>query len=134
MSIIRDWFNWLGGFPFEVARAQNILGFVRNKGFVLMKLKITNGIGNNEFGIRNEMTFASSIYNASRSIWGGSPLPRSVLTSTGESYRLVMARKANEPYAPATAMSLPLTPPSIERVIEHASIKMVVLIECACLL
>ncbi len=49
VSIIRDWFNWLGGFPFEVARAQNILGFVRNKGFVLMKLKITNGVGNNEF-------------------------------------------------------------------------------------
>ena len=49
MSVVRDWFDWLGGFPFEVARADEIFNFYRNRGFVLRNLKTTSGIGNNQF-------------------------------------------------------------------------------------
>ena len=49
MSLVRDWHDWLGGFPFEVARAEEIFGFYRSKGLVLTRLKTTNANGNNEF-------------------------------------------------------------------------------------
>lgn len=49
MSIYHDWFDWLGGYPFEVARPEQILDFFRLRGYELIKLKTTNGWGNNEF-------------------------------------------------------------------------------------
>ena len=49
MSIIHDWIDWLGGFPFEVAKVEDIFNFFRNKGFVLINLKTTAGLGNNQF-------------------------------------------------------------------------------------
>jgi 2-polyprenyl-6-hydroxyphenyl methylase/3-demethylubiquinone-9 3-methyltransferase len=50
MSIFHDWIDWLGGYPFEVARPEEIFSFYRAKGFVLDKL-ITcgGGLGNNQF-------------------------------------------------------------------------------------
>jgi 2-polyprenyl-3-methyl-5-hydroxy-6-metoxy-1,4-benzoquinol methylase len=50
MSIVHDWVDWLGGYPFEVARPEEIFSFYRERGFTLDKL-ITcgGGLGNNQF-------------------------------------------------------------------------------------
>ena len=49
MSITHDWFDWLGGLPFEVATVEEIFHFFRDRGFVLNNIKITNHLGNNQF-------------------------------------------------------------------------------------
>ncbi len=50
MSMIHDWFDWLGGFPFEVAKPENIFHFYKSRGFILQWLKTCGGgLGNNEF-------------------------------------------------------------------------------------
>ena len=50
MSMVHDWRDWLGGYPFEVAKPEEVFEFYRDRGFVLDKL-ITVGRkqGNNEF-------------------------------------------------------------------------------------
>ena len=42
MSRWHDLVDWLGGYPFEVARPETIFEFYRDRGFVLTQLK-TNG-------------------------------------------------------------------------------------------
>lgn len=50
MSMVHDWFDWLGGYPFEVAKPEKIFEFYRDRGFVLEKLiTIGGGLGNNQF-------------------------------------------------------------------------------------
>jgi 2-polyprenyl-6-hydroxyphenyl methylase/3-demethylubiquinone-9 3-methyltransferase len=49
MSIVYDWFDWLGGFPFEVASVEKIFEFFRQRGFELESIKTTNSWGNNQF-------------------------------------------------------------------------------------
>jgi hypothetical protein len=49
MSLPHDWFDWLGGFPFEVASVEKITEFYKAKGFSLRKVVTTNGWGNNQF-------------------------------------------------------------------------------------
>jgi 2-polyprenyl-6-hydroxyphenyl methylase/3-demethylubiquinone-9 3-methyltransferase len=49
MSPLRDWHDWLGGFPFEVARPENVLDAVRPRRLRLVRLKTTNSNGNNQF-------------------------------------------------------------------------------------
>lgn len=49
MSITHDWFDWLGGLPFEVATVEEIFRFLRDRGFVLRNIKTNNGLGNNQF-------------------------------------------------------------------------------------
>jgi 2-polyprenyl-6-hydroxyphenyl methylase/3-demethylubiquinone-9 3-methyltransferase len=49
MSITHDWVDWLGGFPFEVAKPEEIFDFYRKRGLVLQKVRTTNTLGNNEF-------------------------------------------------------------------------------------
>ena len=48
MSIMHDWDDWLGGYPFEVAKPEVLLELYRPKGFELMSLKTTNRLGCNE--------------------------------------------------------------------------------------
>jgi 2-polyprenyl-3-methyl-5-hydroxy-6-metoxy-1,4-benzoquinol methylase len=50
MSVFRDWFDWLGGLPFEVASVEAIVTFYKLRRFELRKLT-TDGLrlGNNEF-------------------------------------------------------------------------------------
>jgi len=50
MSIIHDWIDWLGGYPFETARPEAVFCYVRDPGFSLRKL-ITcgGGLGCNQF-------------------------------------------------------------------------------------
>lgn len=46
----RDVVDWVGGYPFEVAKPEDILDFYRERGFELLRLKTCGGsIGCNEF-------------------------------------------------------------------------------------
>ena len=50
MSYFIDLLDWLGGYPFEVARPEEVFDFFKARGFELMKLKTAGGgMGNNEF-------------------------------------------------------------------------------------
>ena len=45
-----DWIDWLGGYPFEVAKPEHIFDFFRERGLDLQKLKTCGGtVGCNEF-------------------------------------------------------------------------------------
>lgn len=53
MSIWYDMLDWLGGFPFEVARPEQVLDFLRARGFVLERMVTCGGrMGCNEFVFR----------------------------------------------------------------------------------
>jgi 2-polyprenyl-6-hydroxyphenyl methylase/3-demethylubiquinone-9 3-methyltransferase len=42
--------DWIGGYPFEVSRPEQVLDFLRNRGFSLEKLRTEGGgLGCNEF-------------------------------------------------------------------------------------
>lgn len=49
MAWFNDWVDWLGGYPFEVAKPDNVVKFFWEKGYVLKKLITTNGSGCNQF-------------------------------------------------------------------------------------
>lgn len=50
MSQIYDWIDWLGGYPFEVAKPEELFNFFKGKGFRLEKLFTAGGgLGNNQF-------------------------------------------------------------------------------------
>jgi 2-polyprenyl-6-hydroxyphenyl methylase/3-demethylubiquinone-9 3-methyltransferase len=50
MSVVTDWLDWLGGYPFEFAKPEAILDFVRSRGFDLTRLTTVGGsMGCNEF-------------------------------------------------------------------------------------
>ena len=50
MSPHRDVIDWVGGFPFEVSKPEQIFYFYKNKGFTLCALKTcAGGLGCNEF-------------------------------------------------------------------------------------
>lgn len=49
MSITHDWFDWLGGLPFEVASVDAIFEFLRARDFSLDNIRALNGRGNNQF-------------------------------------------------------------------------------------
>lgn len=50
MSMYHDWIDWLGGYPFEVAKPEQIFEFCRQRGFTLTKLSTCGGgLGCNQF-------------------------------------------------------------------------------------
>ena len=50
MSVIHDLVDWVGGYPFEVARPEQVLARLRPKGFVLLQMTTcAGGHGCNEF-------------------------------------------------------------------------------------
>jgi len=49
MSVYYDWIDWLGGYPFEVAKPEQVIAFYKEKGLTLQTLKTTKSWGNNEF-------------------------------------------------------------------------------------
>ena len=50
MSRIHDWFDWLGGLPFEVAKPEEIFSFYHARGFELKKMTTCGGgLGCNQF-------------------------------------------------------------------------------------
>jgi 2-polyprenyl-3-methyl-5-hydroxy-6-metoxy-1,4-benzoquinol methylase len=53
MSVVHDWIDWLGGYPFEVAKPEQVFDFFRERGFTLRKMKTCGGsVGCNEFVFR----------------------------------------------------------------------------------
>jgi len=64
MSPWRNVVDWVGGYPFEVAKPEDVLDFCQKRGFVLLKLKTCGGgHGCNEFvfvktSIRQDLTQA----------------------------------------------------------------------------
>jgi SAM-dependent methyltransferase len=53
MSMWHDWVDWIGGYPFEVARPEEILDFYRRRGLRLERLKTCGGgQGCNEYVFR----------------------------------------------------------------------------------
>jgi 2-polyprenyl-6-hydroxyphenyl methylase/3-demethylubiquinone-9 3-methyltransferase len=54
---IRRWTDkndWIGGYPYEVAKPEQIFEFYKARGFSLRRLKSTVGLGCNEFVFRKE--------------------------------------------------------------------------------
>lgn len=50
MSPFHDWIDWLGGYPFEVAKPEEIFDFYKKRAFQLLRLKTCGGgLGNNEY-------------------------------------------------------------------------------------
>jgi len=50
MSYFTDLLDWLGGYPFEVAKPEAVFEFFRNRGFEMVKLHtVGGGLGCNEF-------------------------------------------------------------------------------------
>jgi 2-polyprenyl-6-hydroxyphenyl methylase/3-demethylubiquinone-9 3-methyltransferase len=49
MSIIHDWLDWLGGYPFEVASVHEVFTFFSNQNYTLVNIYASNTLGNNEF-------------------------------------------------------------------------------------
>ena len=54
MSPWRDIVDWVGGYPFEVAKPEQVFEFYRDRGFKLMTLKTDGGRGCNEFIFKKE--------------------------------------------------------------------------------
>lgn len=52
MAPWRDVVDWVGGYPFEVAKPEEIIDFYRSKGFDLERLRTCGGHGCNEFVFR----------------------------------------------------------------------------------
>jgi len=53
MSRIHDWYDWLGGWPFEVAAAPRVIEFCRQRGFELVRLVEGRGSNrNHEYAFR----------------------------------------------------------------------------------
>lgn len=53
MSRWHDIVDWIGGYPFEVAKPEEIFHFYQEKRFVLVELKTRQGLGCNEFVFKN---------------------------------------------------------------------------------
>jgi 2-polyprenyl-6-hydroxyphenyl methylase/3-demethylubiquinone-9 3-methyltransferase len=49
MSILHDWIDWLGGYPFEAARPEAIIRYVTDRGFSVRNLATTSSSGCNQF-------------------------------------------------------------------------------------
>jgi 2-polyprenyl-3-methyl-5-hydroxy-6-metoxy-1,4-benzoquinol methylase len=49
MSMIHDWVDWLGGYPFEVAGAGEVHQYLHARGFAMQRLFTTPSLGCNEF-------------------------------------------------------------------------------------
>lgn len=49
MSPYRDWIDWLGGLPFEVATPEAVVAFHRDRGFAADRLVSTRRLGCNQF-------------------------------------------------------------------------------------
>jgi 2-polyprenyl-6-hydroxyphenyl methylase/3-demethylubiquinone-9 3-methyltransferase len=56
MSPWYDMVDWIGGYPFEVAKPEHVFDFLRARGFSLEKLKTCGGgLGCNEYMFRKSV-------------------------------------------------------------------------------
>ena len=49
MSVLHDWIDWLGGYPFETANPGQVFDFYANRDFALKRLVTRHSLGCNEF-------------------------------------------------------------------------------------
>lgn len=54
MSLFHDWRDWLGGYPFEVAKPEDVMQKLAAYGFELQHQTLTRGLGCNEFVIKKD--------------------------------------------------------------------------------
>jgi SAM-dependent methyltransferase len=55
MSLWHDMVDWVGGYPFEVSKPEDVFHFFRKRGFILLDLKTCAGeLGCNEYTFRKE--------------------------------------------------------------------------------
>jgi 2-polyprenyl-3-methyl-5-hydroxy-6-metoxy-1,4-benzoquinol methylase len=55
MSVWHDLVDWVGGYPFQVARPEEVFDFYRQRGFTLRRLKtVGNGHGCNEYVLHRD--------------------------------------------------------------------------------
>lgn len=56
MSIVRDWIDWIGGWPYEFATAEQVADFCKQRGFKMLTCVNKSGwaLGNNEFVFERE--------------------------------------------------------------------------------
>lgn len=54
MSLYHDWIDWLGGYPYEAATAEEIFRFYQSRGFTLQALRTTSGLGTNQYVFRRQ--------------------------------------------------------------------------------
>lgn len=62
MSLIHDWRDWLGGYPYEPVKPEKVVDFCKNLGYELVRFEPTrHGFGNNQFLFRriNKVTSQS---------------------------------------------------------------------------
>ena len=60
MSRWYDWVDWIGGYPFEVARSEDVFDFYRTRGLCLTKMRTQGGsLGCNEFVFLRDALCAS---------------------------------------------------------------------------
>ena len=60
MSRIHNHIDWIGGYPFEVARPRDVVDFYTERGFTLQKLiPASTGLGNNQFVFLRTLSAAS---------------------------------------------------------------------------
>ena len=52
MSPRHDWLDWLGGYPYEVARPREVVGFCEARGFETKTVRVVDGWGCNQFVFR----------------------------------------------------------------------------------
>lgn len=56
MSLVHDWIDWLGGYPYETAKPGDVFKFYYGRGFALTKLVTRHSLGCNEFVFRRDQT------------------------------------------------------------------------------
>lgn len=49
MSVLHDWIDWLGGYPFEVTAPGPVVARLAERGFRLRRLERARGLGNHQF-------------------------------------------------------------------------------------
>ena len=52
MSVVFDWYDWLGGYPFEVAKVEEIFEYFYGQGWHLENIVTTNTLGCNQLVFR----------------------------------------------------------------------------------
>jgi 2-polyprenyl-3-methyl-5-hydroxy-6-metoxy-1,4-benzoquinol methylase len=54
MSVWHDWVDWIGGYPFEVARPGDVFAFLRKRGLDMLAMNTVSSLGCNEYVARRK--------------------------------------------------------------------------------
>ena len=72
MSVVHDWIDWLGGYPFEVARPDDVRDFFVDRRLVITELRRKTGMGCNEFVFEMPLATDESPEDGGRRVAAGS--------------------------------------------------------------